>query len=180
MKPISLFFFSLAFAVPAFAQTEFQVGLYADDARSITCVTGSAGDQFEQILWAYVPEDLALTYLTVRFRFPENLDLSARPNFNDQIGTVLYTDYVMNTVEWNMIFSGCPTGWVKVFSQPCVLQNSQPARIEILGQNSLTRDCAFFELNDLVVLNELEVNNPECTAVSARPHRWGTVKAAYR
>jgi len=119
----------------AHAQSEFQVGIYADETRSVTCLSGEAGAEFDQILWAYVPENLALSYITIRFRFPENLDVSRRPTFNDQVSLVVYTDYVADTVEWNMVFSGCPTGWVKVFSQRCVMLDDQPSTIEILGPN---------------------------------------------
>ena len=169
-----------ALVTNAHAQADFQVGIYADDARSLTCVSGTAGEEFDQILWAYVPENLELAYLTIRFHFPDNLDLSSRPTFNPQIGTIIFTDYVMNTVEWNMIFTRCPLGWVKVFSQRCVLLDDQPSRIEILSAHSLARDCAFFNLNDVAVVNLFEVNDPECEKVPTAAQGWGTIKALYR
>ena len=162
------------------AQSEFQLGVYADQTRSVTCISGVAGAEFDQILWAYVPKDLALSYITIRFRFPDNIDFSRRPTFNDQVSLVVYTDYVADTVEWNMVFNGCPTGWVKVFSQRCVMLDDQPSTIEILGPNSLTRDCTFFILNDVVVLNELSINDAECTTVPSATQSWGAIKSNFR
>ena len=157
----------------------FTVGIYGDDARAVTCVSGPPGSVFEQVVWAWVPDDLGLAYITLRFEFPENLDLSRRPVFHDLVTNVIYTDYSGGTVEWNMIFDECPSGWIKVFSQEFVLLDEQLSRIGILGANSMLRDCTFV-LNDVIVLNELAVNDPDCPTVSAVTTTWSGVKSLYR
>lgn len=157
----------------------FEVGVYGDDERGVTCVVGEPGETFHQMVWAWVPDDLGLAYITLRFHFPTNLDLSRRPVFNDLVSDVIFSDYVAGTVEWNMIFTGCPSGWVKVFSQECVLLDSQPGRIEIQAAHSMARDCQFV-LNDVTILNELTVNDPACAMVSTPTTPWSVVKMMYR
>ena len=174
----------IAGAFPVFAQQPldpdlFQVGIYADEARTVTCVAGEPGATFEQSLWAWVPQELGLAYITIRFRFPTNLDLTRRPVFHDLVSDVIYTDYASETVEWNMLLTECPSGWVRIFRQECALLDGEPSRIEILADNSMMRDCEFV-LNDITVLNELTVNDPGCETVSVEGVSWGRVKALYR
>ena len=52
----------------------FYAGIYADSARSADCVLGPVGSSFDQFVWAWVPEELGVTYLTFRIVFPTNLD----------------------------------------------------------------------------------------------------------
>jgi hypothetical protein len=158
---------------------EFTVGVYGDDSRLVTCVSGPPGSTFEQVIWAWVPDELGLAYITLRFEFPENLDLSRRPVFHDLVTNVIYTDYSQGTVEWNMIFDECPSGWVKVFAQEFVLLDDQLCRIGIRGANSMLRDCSFV-LNDVIVLNQLAVNDPDCPTVSAVTVTWSGLKSMYR
>ncbi len=171
--------FSDGYAREPAAPDVFQVGMYGDDGRDIICVTGAAGATFDQMVWAWIPDDLGLAYITLRFSFPANLQLNGRPVFHDQVFDVIYTDYVSNTVEWNMLFNGCPSGWVKVFTQACTLLNGQPSLVEIQADHSMMRDCTFV-LNDVVVLNELVLNDPECATVQAGAMAWSSVKSIYR
>ncbi len=157
----------------------FQVGVYGDDARTVTCVSGSAGATFEQVVWAWVPDNLGLSYITLRFAFPPNLDQSRDPVFNDLVFQVIYTDYVNDTVEWNMLFNGCPSGWVWIFTQECELLDGQLSLIEIQAAHSMIRDCTFV-LNDVEVLNQLVLNDPACATVPAATTAWGAVKSLYR
>jgi len=157
----------------------FLVGVYGDENRSITCVTGSPGAQFEQVASVYVPNELGLAYVTLRFDFPANVDLIARPLFNDLVSQVVYTDFTDGTVEWNMLFRDCPSGWIQVFSQECVLLDDMPSRIQILGDRSLVRDCTFI-LHDVAVVNELSLNDPDCPNVPAVASTWGRLKSEYR
>lgn len=158
---------------------EFTVGVYGDDARTVTCVSGPPGSIFEMVVWAWVPDELGLAYITLRFDFPENLDLSHRPVFHDLVTNVIYSDYPEGTVEWNMLFDDCPSGWIKVFSQECVLLDEQLSRVGIRSANSMLRDCTF-ALNDVTVLNELAMNDPDCPTVSAVTSTWSSVKSMYR
>ena len=164
----------------AWAQSDrFEVGIYGDDERAIACVTAEVGAVFEQVVWAWVPDELGLAYITLRFDFPENLDFNIRPVFNDLVSGVIFSDYTGGTVEWNMIFDGCPSGWVKVFSQQCVVLAAEPARIIIQGADSMMRDCDFI-LNDVLVRNEFTINDPACETVSAVARPWRFVKSMYR
>lgn len=157
---------------------DFQVGIYADEIREITCVTGQADQAFEEIIWAWVPPELELAYLTLRFRHEGNLDLSSHPEWNPDITQVIITDYPEETVEWNLIFANCPAGWVRVFSQTCILLDDQPGQLAILPEHSLARDC-FFELHPVQNLNDLLLNDPECTDVRPNPLSLGSLKACY-
>lgn len=157
----------------------FLVGIYGDENRSITCMTGSSGGIFQQVAWTYVPNELGLAYLTLRFDFPANVDLSARPVFNDLVNQVIITDFADGTVEWNLLFEGCPSGWVQVFSQECVLLDDLSSRIQILGDRSMVRDCTFV-LNDVDVVNELLLNDPDCPNVPSATSIWGHLKSGYR
>ncbi len=179
-----IFMIALLFAgFGSASATDIQVGIFGDVGgeidREITCVSGSPGARFEQVAWVRMPDELGLAYVTIRFSFPANLDLSSRPVFHDQVSNVIFTDFVDGTSEWNMVFAGCPSGWVKVFSQECVLLDEQPSRIGILGIRSMVRDCDFV-LNDVTVLNEIEINDPECTTVSTAAVTWGGIKSIFR
>ena len=176
---LALIWYAGAFAQEPPRPDLFHAGVWGDDARTVTCVSGQAGGAFEQVVWAWVPDDLGLSYITLRFDLPLNLDLSARAVYNDLVVDVIISDYSDGTVEWNMLFSGCPSGWVRVFSQECVLLDGEPSLIGIHGVHSMMRDCTFV-LNDLVVLNELVVNDPDCATVPAFATPWGSVKILYR
>ena len=158
---------------------EFQVGVFGDDERNVTCVTGPPGAVFEQVAWVQVPNGLGLAYVTLRFDFPTNLDLSSAPVFNELMTRAIMTDFPDGTVEWNMIFAGCPSGWVRLFSQDCELLDDQPSRIGIIDVRSMVRDCTFI-LNDVVIMNEMKVNTPGCTTVSVDRLTWGGIKSSYR
>lgn len=168
-----------AFAADRSPMNWFQAGIFGDDARVVTCVSGPPGSTSEQVVWVWVPDELGLAYVTLRFAFPENLDLSSRPVFHDLVTNVILTDYVDGTVEWNMLFDECPSGWVKIFSQEFVLLDDLPSRIEIHGVDSMVRDCTFV-LNDVTVLNELTVNDPGCPPVSTANMIWSSLKSMYR
>jgi len=156
----------------------FQIGGYANEARSIYCVSGPAGTIFEQYIWAWVPENFGLAYITIRFNFPANLDLSSHPIFNDLVTDVIYTDYPEGTVEWNMIIADCPSGWVKIFTQEYQMSDEEAAQISILGEFSMMRDCTFI-LNDVVVMNELLLNDPACPTVPVVDLSWDCFKSYF-
>jgi hypothetical protein len=158
---------------------DFLVGVYGDRERTVTCVTGLAGATFELSAWAFVPNDLGLAYVTLRFEFPPNLDLSARPEFHDLVQDFIISDFPDGTVEWNMLVVDCPSGWFRVFTQECELLDEQTSLLGINGDHSMLRDCDFF-LNDVRVVNELLINDPDCPLVPARPVTWSSLKGAYR
>jgi hypothetical protein len=181
--PFSALCFLLAFS-HASAQDPldpnlFQAGVYGDHDRTVTCISGQSGATFEQVGWAWIPDDLGAAYITLRFEFPANLDFSAHPIFHDLVVDVLVRDYPGSTVEWRMLFEGCPSGWIKVFSQQCILLDDQPSEIRIFGENSMVRDCDFI-LNDLSVLNNLSLNDPDCQTVSVEVSTWGWIKSIFR
>lgn len=168
----------LTSATPAHA-TLLQVGVYADEARTIDCVDGPLGGSFEQTVWAWVPRDRGLIYVTLRFDFPDGLDRSARPVFHESIDDLIVTDYADGTTEWNMILDGsCPGGWVQLFRQRCVIESTQRMRIGIRGQHSMIRACDFV-LEDVVVVSELEVNDPACETVPRASEQWGALKGRF-
>lgn len=157
----------------------FQVGEYADESRTLTCISGSQGDVFSRFFWAWVPADLGLAYITLRFNFPDNIDLSNRPVFHENIGEVIITEFTGGTIEWNMLVANCPSGWIKIFTQEVELLNAEPSTIEILGENSMMRDCTFI-LNDVAILNELVLNDQNCSTVPVAKTAWCRVKSFYR
>lgn len=180
---VSFALFLTALGPPAAAQPEagngFLVGIYADQTRSVTCVTGPPGDVFEQTAWVYVPNDRGLAYVTLRLEFPPNIDVGNRPVFHDLVSHVIFTDFADGTVEWNMLFNDCPSGWIRIFTQECEFLDDQMSTIGILGDRSLARDCTFV-LNGVDVVNELSVNDPGCPAVPVATTSWGGLKGSYR
>lgn len=183
MRTIYVFLLLLG-PVSVFAQSPpnedlFQVGIYTDDSRTISCISGPAGTVFEQSVWAWVPEALGSAYITLRFGFPDNIEWMGHPVFNDLVGNVIYTDYVEGTVEWNMLMVDCPSGWIKVFTQEGELLDTEISTIRILAEHSMVRDCTFV-LNDVVVLEEFVVNDPGCTNVPVAQTNWDSLKSLYR
>ena len=177
---LGVVFPGVAWAQPPPDPELFWVGTFGDDDRTVTCVSGQPGATFPLALWAWVPDDLGLAYLTLRFDFPDNLDLSAHAAFHPLISNVIITEYAGGTSEWNLVFGGCPSGWIRVFEQPCVLLDDQPGQITILEAHSMMRECSRFILHELAVLNNLGLNDPDCATVPIRPTGWGAVKARYR
>ncbi len=157
----------------------FQAGIYTDDSRTMSCISGPAGTEFEFSVWAWVPEDLGTAYITLRFGFPENVGWVDHPVFSDLVGNVIYTDYVGGTVEWNMLMLDCPSGWIKVFTRQAEILDTEISTIRILSEFSMVRDCNFV-LNDLVVLEEFALNDPACTNVPVAQTSWDSVKSQYR
>jgi hypothetical protein len=60
-----------------------------------------------------------------------------------------------------------------------VLLDEQLSQIGIRGVHSMVRDCTFV-LNDVIVLNELTVNDPDCPTVPTAGNTWGRLKIMYR
>ncbi len=158
---------------------EFFAGVYADESRVMGCISGPAGSRFEMFVWAWVPLDAGLTYVTLRFDFPLNLALDGRAVFNDLVTEVIVVDYEDGTVEWTMLFSECPSGWIEIFRQECVILDASRSEVGIAGDHSMIRDCDFV-LNDLEVLNDLAVNDPGCVFVPVDAAAWGAVKSIFR
>jgi hypothetical protein len=170
---------SVASAQPPPHPGTFYAGIYADIERTVRCVEGAPGTTFEQHVWAWVPEGAGLAYITLRFDFPPNLDLTARPTFHDLMIELIITDYADGTVEWNMLFGDCPSGWLEVFTQTCMIVDENRAVIRIAGEYSMMRDCGFI-LHELEVLSDLRVNDPDCEQTPTWTVSWGRIKALFR
>lgn len=166
-------------AAPTVAAEVFRVGLYGGSSRDTVCVNGPPGAVLEYSAWAQVPNDLGLSYVTLRMNFPEQLDFHSRPVFHELVTDVIFTDFADGTTEWNMLFSDCPSGWIRVYTQEMVVLDDGFTFIEIIGDRSLARDCNF-DLNGVEVTNELAVNDPGCNGVPVAVTGWGTLKARYR
>lgn len=167
-------------APPESAHTPvFLVGLFGAEGREATSFCGPPAATFEQTAWVFVPNDLGLAYVTLRLDFPSNIELAPRTVFHELVSQVIYTDYPLGTVEWNMVFNDCPSGWIRIFSQDITLLDDQPSRIGLLGQHSLARDCNFL-LHGVTVSHELEVNEPGCEVVQESGLTWGALKSRFR
>ena len=160
-------------------QDEFFAGVYADESRAMYCISGPTGSRFEMFVWAWVPLEAGLTYVTLRFDFPSNLALDGRAVFNDLVTDVIVVDYEDGTVEWTMLFSECPSGWIELFRQGCVILDESRSEVRIEGDHSMMRDCSF-TLNGLEVLNNLAVNDPGCMFVPVDAVAWGALKSIFR
>ena len=158
---------------------EFFAGVYADNTRTMSCVSGPAGSVFDLIAFAWVPLEAGLTYVTLRFEFPANIELSGRALFNGLVIDVIVVDYDDGTVEWTMLFSECPSGWIELFRQRTGILDTSRSDILIVEDNSMIRDCAFV-LNDIEVLGGLAVNDPDCAFVPVETDSWGAVKSLFR
>ncbi len=156
----------------------FQAGVYADSARTLECVGGPAGTNFRQYVWAWSPTGAGATYLTIRFRFPENVGFLERPVLNGLVTNLIITDYGPGGVEWNFILSGCPTGWILLFGQDCTILDGDASEIGVSGEFSLARNCDF-ELEGISVLNNLRVDTEACTPTPVERSTWGAIKDMY-
>lgn len=154
-------------------------GVYADQTRLYDCISGPAGSGFEQFVWAWIPYDSGLSYITLRFLFPSNVDLSRRPVFNDLMTQLEVVDYGTGGSEWTVLFAGCPSGWVWIFSQECTFLDTVESSVSITEAFSLARNC-LFEIHDIHLLNNLSLNDPGCAFVSVRESTWGAIKSIYR
>ena len=152
-------------------------GIYADQPRLFDCIGGPAGSGFEQFIWAWIPHTSGLSYITLRFLFPSNVDLSRRPVFNDLMTQLEIVDYGSGGSEWTVLFAGCPSGWVWILSQECTFLDAMESSIRINEPFSLARNCQFV-IYDIHVLNNLSLNDPDCTVVSVRESTWGAIKCA--
>jgi hypothetical protein len=133
----------------------------------------------EQHVWAWIPEDTGLVYITLRFDFPPNLNLTSRPTFHELLTELVVSEYSDGTTEWNMLFVECPSGWLEIFTRTCVIIDRHPAVIRIAGEHSMVRDCGFI-LNDIEVLSDLRINDSECDQISSRGVTWGGMKELFR
>jgi len=127
----------------------------------------------------WVPDDLGLSYITFRFDFPANVDLSGPRTFHPDVLDVIVTDFADGTQEWNLLMTGCHSGWVWAFTQECVILDEVPSRIGIRANRCWMRDCDFV-LNEPGLLGEIAVNDPECDGVPAAGSTWGGVKGLFR
>ena len=158
--------------------SSYSVGGYADESRSTSCVVGPAGSTFQHVVWTFVPGDAGLTYVTFHFQFPSNIELGRNPVFHEQVTVVNYADYSDDTTEWHVVFNGCPSGWIQVFSQEIVLLDEQPSVIGIRTDGSWVRDCDFV-LNEVDIVSQLSVNGPDCEVVATDESGWSTIKSRY-
>lgn len=176
---------SVTFLCPAVAAQgpprpdEFFAGVYADRSRTKDCISGPAGASFDIYAWGWVPLDAGLTYVTLRFDFPANIELSGRPALNGLITEMITIDYDDGTSEWTMLFSECPSGWIELFSQETVILGTSRSDVLIAGDHSMMRDCDFV-LNGLEVLGGLAINDPGCALVPVGFSGWGAIKSIFR
>lgn len=169
----------ITFAQPPEDPSLFQLGIWADDTRSSGCVEVPPGGNFTIHAWGWVPDDLGLGYITYRFDFPENVTLVGAPSLSRDVTDLIVTDFADGTQEWNLLVTGCPSGWVKVFSQECQAADDQPAVIDVVEDPCWMRDCTFV-LNKVRVLGVVGVNDPACGGVANSGATWGGVKAVFR
>jgi hypothetical protein len=166
-------------APPSAAAEVFRVGLYGGAGRDTVCVDADEGTVFEYSAWVQVPNDRGLRYVTLRLDLPDQLDFTTRPVFHDLVTDVIFTDFPDGTTEWNVLFTDCPSGWIRIYTQEVAVLEGGFSLIELVGDRSLARDCGFV-LNGVEVANELAVNDPSCEVVTAAKTGWGSFKARYR
>jgi hypothetical protein len=157
----------------------FQTGVFADSARTVDCVGGPPGTDFRQYLWAWVPPSAGANYLTIRVRFPDSVGLNGRPVPNALVTELIITDYESGGVEWNFILAGCPTGWILLAWQDCIILAGDTSEIVISDEFSLARNCAFV-IEGIGVLGNLRVGTGTCTPLPVAHSTWGAIKQMYR
>ena len=104
--------------------------------------------------------------------------LRAQPVFNNLVTEVIYTEYPDGSVEWNMVLTGCPGGFIRLFAHRIEVLDTAPARVGIRGADSWIRGCDF-ELRRVDTTNDLRINGPECSGVAITPGSWSRIKARY-
>jgi hypothetical protein len=126
-----------------------------------------------------VPDDLGLAYVRLRLDVPPNLEPRGHPAFDAAVTRWIVVGYPDGTVEWTLLFAGCPSGWIRLWAQEFAPLDEQPARFGIRAEHSMIRDCEFV-LNAVDVVNELTVNDPRCGLVPAAGRTWGSLKQRFR
>lgn len=157
----------------------FCAGLYANELRFGDCVRGPSGSGFDLYLWLWVPSGPGLNYVTLRFDFPDILELSGRPDLHELSIDLIIVDYIDGTVEWTVLFEQCPGGWTAVFRQRCILLDGAASQVRIVEAPSLARHCDFV-LEGLLVMNSFSVNDPACPFTDTGSAAWGTIKSLCR
>ena len=157
----------------------FCAALFAGDSLAWQCASGPAGSDFPLRLLLWVPPGSGLNYVTIRFDFPGNIGLSGRPALNGLAMELIPVDFADGTVEWTILFDGCPEGWVEVLRQTCVLLDEAPSTLRMIEAYSLARHCDFV-LEGVVVMNDFRVNDPSCPFVGAGERSWGAIKELCR
>lgn len=168
-----------AHAQPPDDPSRFQLGIWADGQRASSCVTGPPGATFDLAAFGWVPGDLGLAYITFRFDFPANVDLSGPRTFHPDVLDVIITDFADGTQEWNLLVTACHSGWVWIFTQEVALLDEQTSHIGIVADRCWMRDCDF-TLNEVGLLSEIGVNDPGCGGVPAARSTWGALKGLFR
>ena len=167
-------------AQPPYNPEIFQAGLYADIDRTVNCVDGPAGTVFRQYLWAWVPPDAGAVYVTTRIFFPDNVAQHGRPIPNALVTRLIITDYGSGGWEWNFLLADCPSGWILLAWQDCLILDAGSSEVRISGESSLARNCATFLLEGLSVLSNLRIGAGTCAPVPVARSRWGAIKQIYR
>lgn len=157
----------------------FYSGVWADEARSLRYACSGTDTIIEICVWAWVPFDEGLNYITLRMIYPPAIFEGSRPVFGEFFSELIVVDYGSGGKEWTLIFDQCPSQWVLVFMQPAAFSGVEETSISITGNHSLARDCGFV-LRDMNVLNNLSINGPSCDIVSTDDATWGAVKRLLR
>lgn len=175
-----MLFFAACLVLPVSAcASTFQLGVWADDTRTSGCVEVPPGGTFTLHGWCFVSDELGLGYATYRFLFPANIEPVGPPSLPREVVDLIVTDFADGTREWNVVVSGCPPDWVKVFAQEFRVLDDRPAFIDIVEDRCWLRDCTFV-LNKVTVVGEVGVNDPECGGVPVEAASWGAAKTAFR
>jgi hypothetical protein len=154
------------------------VGLYADEAHSVTSVDyAGAVTEFDVWVW-WLPSEHGLIANSFRLAYPSNVTwgtITLNPNTMPNIGC---------NDGWEpmcAIFSNCELDWVWSHHQRCYLTDAMPSAIQIVPPDPDPIEAANCEmgnpLDQVVVLNRLNMN---WWFDAAEPQTWGAIKSLYR
>jgi hypothetical protein len=150
-------------------------GVWADESRSSGTTCSESDTIIDIFIWAWVPQDAGLNYITLRMIYPPGIFEGSRPEFNEFFSELIIVDYGSGGKEWTLLFNQCPSQWVLLFRQAVTVSGTGEISISITGEHSLARDCDFV-LQNMNVLNNMSINGPSCDVVSTDQATWGTIK----
>jgi len=172
-----------AFFVVAVAGADLQastayVGLFADEAHSVTSVFNmGAITEFDVWVW-WLPSEHGLHSTIFRLTYPPNVTpgtITLNPNSQPLIGCNDGYEPMCAT------FVSCQLGWVWTHRQRCYLTGYKPGDIKIgpPGVNTLEAwNCEpGYPAEPMIVISRLYVN---WWWDEAEPQSWGAIKSLYR
>ena len=181
---LAAFMLLLVVAAPAFAQQPGSIGLYTDESRSQSCVTGVGFYPAQLWIWC-LPGENGQICAEFSVTFPPNVIQSTitknTPIISVEMGdiaggwSVCYTDcrYDWHWLAWQQLYIADPTpGWIEIVKHP------SPDIACVQAASCLPG----YPIECLTVITKFGVNQecPPENPIGVEETTWGAIKGLYR